>query len=469
MELTQAKPPAFILYIDQGEELYVRAELRQRRRFSEILVQGLRDPRLRALMSIRSDFMGALQGDEPLFDVRRQIDVPPLREAQLREVVSRPAELLSACFETDRLAADIARRTAEESAKDAGALPLLSYLLDDMWTQMVKSGDGMLRLPPAAMEIGGVLVERANSFLSHHPQSEDALRRLLTLRLATVREDGEPTRRRAARSEFTADEWRLVSELADHPNRLLVTATPENGESYAEVAHEAIFRRWQKLREWIAGQKDFLIWKSVLESDRRAWEAAPANAKSGALLMGFKLTQAQSRLAERAEDLATVDRQFIAASVAADRAAARNRQRLQGAIGVLMLGTIALLLGVIFKDEIGDLWFEQTTLRRYIAANVTPYVRTPKAERALKPETRSGNARKTAPRCSSFRRASSGWDRATARAVPANIPATKSGSTGRSPSASSRSPGTIGKPASTRGAAMAGRLATPTSERGAGR
>ena len=78
-----------------------------------------------------------------------------------------------------------------------------------------------------------------------------------------------------------------MSELADHPNRLLVTATPEGGETYAEVAHEAIFRRWDKLREWIAGQKDFLVWKSVLESDRRAWEAAPANSKSDALLMGL--------------------------------------------------------------------------------------------------------------------------------------------------------------------------------------
>ena len=261
-ELTQAKPPAFFLYIDQGEELYVRAELRQRRRFSEILVQGLRDPRLRALMSIRSDFMGALQGDEPLFDARRQIDVPPLREPQLREVVSRPAALLSARFETDSIAVVIARRTAEESGKDAGALPLLSYLLDDMWTQMVRRGDGMLRLPPAAMEIGGVLVERANAFLAHRPQSEDALRRLLTLRLATVREDGEPTRRRAARSEFTDDEWRLVSELADHPNRLLVTATHgEWREPYAEVAHEAIFRRWEKLRDWIAAERESLAWK----------------------------------------------------------------------------------------------------------------------------------------------------------------------------------------------------------------
>ena len=81
----------------------------------------------------------------------------------------------------------------------------------------------MLRLPAESFELGGVLVDRANTFLATHPDAEDALRRVLTLRLATVREDGEPTRRRAPRSEFSDEEWRLVSELADHPNRLLVT------------------------------------------------------------------------------------------------------------------------------------------------------------------------------------------------------------------------------------------------------
>jgi hypothetical protein len=128
-ELRQPEPPAFLLYIDQGEELYVRAEERQRRRFSEILARDLGDPRVHALMSLRADFSGALQNDEPLFDVYHRIELPPLREAQLRDVVSRPADLLSARFETDHLAADIARRTAEESTKDAGALPLLSFCL----------------------------------------------------------------------------------------------------------------------------------------------------------------------------------------------------------------------------------------------------------------------------------------------------------------------------------------------------
>jgi hypothetical protein len=53
--------------------------------------------------------------------------------------------------------------------------------------------------------------------------------------LETVREDGEPARRRASRSEFSDDEWRLVGELADHPNRLVVTAVHYGGEAYAEI------------------------------------------------------------------------------------------------------------------------------------------------------------------------------------------------------------------------------------------
>src|SRR5262245_2959812 len=285
-ELDRTKPPAFLLYLDQGEELYVRAEERQRRRFSEVIAHGVADPRLYMLMSMRTDFLGELQKDEMLFKVHCKIDVPPLREAELREVVSRPAELLSARFETAGLADIITRRTAEDSVKDVGALPLLSYTLDDMWTQMVKRGDGVLRLPAQSFELGGVLVDRADAFLAAHPKSQDELRRIFTLKLATVREGEEPTRRRALRSEFSDEEWRLVSELANHPYRLLVTATPEGGGTYAELAHEAIFRRWNKLRDWIAAEREFLAWRTGLEAARRAWQATPTSSKTDALLLG---------------------------------------------------------------------------------------------------------------------------------------------------------------------------------------
>jgi tetratricopeptide (TPR) repeat protein len=120
-----------------------------------------------------------------------------------------------------------------------------------------------------------------------------------------------------------------VSELADHPNRLLVTATPEGGETYAEVAHEAIFRRWGKLREWIAAEREFLIWRSGLERDRRRWNEAPEASKDDALLLGLALAQAQGWLVQRGEDLTRVDRVFIDLSQTAEHDRREARRQLE--------------------------------------------------------------------------------------------------------------------------------------------
>ena len=381
-ELNQSKPAGFFLYVDQGEELYVRAEEHQGRRFSEILAHALPDPRFRTMMSMRSDFLGGLQRDEPLFDVHRQINVPPLRAAELRKVVSRPAELLSARFETPGLVDIITRRAAEDSAKDVGALPLLSYTLDDMWAQMVKGNDGVLRLPAESFELGGVLVERADKFLASHPGAEDALRRVMTLRLASVHGEGEPTRRRAMRSEFSGEEWRLVSELADHPNRLLVTVTPESGENFAEGAHEAIFRRWTKLRDWIAAEREFLAWRSGLEAARRAWQGTPGGSKNDALLMGLAQAQAQNWLAKRSDDIPLADREFIELS---RKVAQGRRRRAQALIGVLALGIVVSLLGWLNNAYLQERWRWFTSIRPYLQAQVRPYVLNAAAERALKP------------------------------------------------------------------------------------
>ena len=264
-------------------------------------------------------------------------------------MVSRPAELLSARFETDGLVEIITRRTAEDSVTDVGALPLLSYTLDDMWTQMVKRGDGVLRLPAQSFELGGVLVDRANAFLAAHPKSQENLRRIFTLKLATVREGEEPTRRRALRSEFSDEEWRLVSELANHPYRLLVTATPESGETYAELAHEAILRRWDKLREWIAAEHEFLAWRAGLEAARRTWQATPKRSKKGALLMGAALTQARSWLVRRSGDIPKIDRDFTALS----RRASLWR-RLRSVIVTLVLLAVVVLLPILLF--LSDYW-----------------------------------------------------------------------------------------------------------------
>jgi hypothetical protein len=153
----------------------------------------------------------------------------------------------------------------------------------------------------------------------------------------------------------------------------------------SEVAHEAIFRRWDKLREWIAAEREFLAWRSGLESARRAWQATPDASKHDALLMGAALTQAQSQYAKRAEDLPKVDQEFIALSIERERKTQTRARRVQALIYVLLVGIIGSLGGIFEIEAIKEQlnWF--TVMRPYRVANFDRYVLKPDAEHALKP------------------------------------------------------------------------------------
>jgi formylglycine-generating enzyme required for sulfatase activity len=162
--------------------------------------------------------------------------------------------------------------------------------------------------------------------------------------------------------------------------------TTETGETYAEVAHEAIFRRWDKLREWIAAEREFLAWRSGLEAARRAWLATPDATKQDALVMGAALTQAQSWLAKKAEDLSGSERDFIALSIERERKAQARVRRIRALAYVLLIGVIVGLIGWIEQSYIKGQWTWYATDRPFLAANMWPYVLTPAAEQALKPD-----------------------------------------------------------------------------------
>jgi hypothetical protein len=140
-----------------------------------------------------------------------------------------------------------------------------------------------------------------------------------------------------------------------------------------------------KLSDWIAAEREFLAWKTGLETARRAWQATPDASKYDALLMGAALTQAQSWLAQRAEDLPKLDREFIALSIGREHKAQARARRIRALIYVLLVGIIMSLVGIIEKEPIKEQidWF--TVMRPYRVTNFDPYVLKPEAERALKP------------------------------------------------------------------------------------
>jgi formylglycine-generating enzyme required for sulfatase activity len=188
-----------------------------------------------------------------------------------------------------------------------------------------------------------------------------------------------------------------------------VTATAEDGGIYAQVAHEAIFRRWDKLREWITQERDFLAWKSDLEGARRRWEGAPQRSQDDALLMGFALAQAQDLSSKRAEDLPTADLDFINQSVRRESKARIRARRAQVVIYVLLVGIIVGLVGWInqsyIKQEMNWYW----TGKPFAIAHVWPHILTSAAEQALKPVDRfrecEGEEKSASPRAPFARQA----------------------------------------------------------------
>jgi quercetin dioxygenase-like cupin family protein len=195
----------------------------------------------------------------------------------------------------------------------------------------------------------------------------------------------------------------MASQDAPKPadfQRLLVTATaPEAarepagvrqaaGETtYAEVAHEAIFRRWDRLREWVATEREFLAWRSGLEAARRGWQAtATANRppRDDALLMGAALTQAESWLLKRAEDLPASDHDFIAKSIEREKKAREQIRRIQALVCVLIGGVIVSLVAWMNETRIRDAYRLYWIEPRFAAAKMRPLAAD--AERALKPD-----------------------------------------------------------------------------------
>jgi hypothetical protein len=94
-----------------------------------------------------------------------------------------------------------------------------------------------------------------------------------------------------------------------------------------EVAHEALLRKWPRLRAWLDEAREFLIGKQQLENDLSDWESASEADKSAALLTGLKLSRMRAWLAERPQQLTPEMRAFGQASIEQAEAEQKRQQR----------------------------------------------------------------------------------------------------------------------------------------------
>ena len=265
-----------LLLIDQFEELFTLVEdEEQRRHFINSLLAALHDShsRLRVVITVRADFYDRplmTPGLAELMRLSTEI-VPPLNKTELEEVIVQPALQVGAIFEDGLVPLII-----DEVSEQPGALPLLQYAL----TELFERRQERLLTRDAYREIGGVLGalgRRAEELYTELDAAGEEAARQLFMRLVTLGEGTEDTRRRVLRSELTAlqtSEVSKTSEVLDAYGRyrlLTFDRDPTTREPTVEVAHEALLRDWPRLRSWLDESRDDVRLQRRLSAATAEW------------------------------------------------------------------------------------------------------------------------------------------------------------------------------------------------------
>ncbi len=318
-----------VLVLDQFEEVFTLAEAEaERAQLLAGLVAAALDERsrLRVVLTLRADFT-----DRPLRYVdfgellrQRSEFVLPLTADELERAIQGPAERAGLTLEPGLMAALI-----RDVADQPGTLPLLQYTLTELFER--RSGAALTR--QAYHDLGGVagaLAYRAEAVFAGLDPAAQSIARQVFLRLVTLGESVEDTRRRTLRAELEAlDRASVGALLAAFGQARLVSFDRDPGTRAptVEVAHEALLREWPRLREWLAESRNDIRLQRQLAQAAEEWQVAGRDPSF--LLTGARLAQFQAWLAVTTLALTPAERKYYAASLAEqERRAAEDQARL---------------------------------------------------------------------------------------------------------------------------------------------
>ena len=341
--------------------------------------------------TIRSDSLPELQKHRRFEDLKgRGYDLRAVPNFRFDTLVEEPAKRYGVEVDPDLVDALM------EDAPKEDALPLLAFALQELWRQYAKSGRLTKSNYTSIGKLSGLIEGAAERALRNvnpeEPVPAAPLPKHLDMlgaatfvpSLVQINDEGATIRRVANWHEFGEEEQELLARL-DRWRLVIRKSADENGGT-VEVAHEALFREWTRLKGWLEPERARLealrsLQLDAINWDRNGRDKAFLNHRERRLEEAEDLTQ-RERYAQR---LTALDHDYLTACKKAEKAANRRARRIQVVSYALLLGIIASLGGIIEKEWIGEQihWF--WTVRPYIAANIAPFLLAREKEKALQP------------------------------------------------------------------------------------
>jgi WD40 repeat protein/class 3 adenylate cyclase len=318
-----------LVVIDQFEELFTLChdEL-EREQFVDNLLTALSDQAsglVTLVLTLRADFYAHLAQYPELRDqvAQHQEYIGPMTVEELRRAIEEPAKQRRAQdgepWEFEPGLVDLYLRDVGD---EPGALPLLSHALLETWKR--RSGHTLtLKGYHEAGGVRGAIAQTAETTYQLLSPEQQVIARELFLRLTELGEGTEDTRRRASFNELIPRDQNaalvrgVLVKLADA--RLITTSADS-----AEVAHEALIREWDRLREWLNQGREGLRLHRQLTEAANDWQLLERD--PGALYRGARLAAAVEFANANPNALNQGERAFLEASQENEEWEARERE-----------------------------------------------------------------------------------------------------------------------------------------------
>jgi WD40 repeat protein len=351
------------LVVDRLEEIFTLCESEAERTvFLDALLALARHPHQPAwlVVAMRADFYDRVGRHADLVTeiVSHQVYLRPMEIDNVAEIIEAPAAQVGAVFEKG-LAQQV--RTDAEVQGEL-VLPLLEHTLDLLWRKRT----GRWMTWDAYREIHGVsgaLRYHADRVIEALQPEEQVVAQRLLLRLVWLDETtGTIAGRRVRKDELfessSPDPQRVEFVLQRLADERLIVLRGETTFATAELIHDSLPLRWERLRQWMHADQEFLLWRQRLRAALDNWVHAHRDA--GALLRGNPVSEAESWLEQRADEFNPDEREYVRESVALKKRDLAGRERVRrrvvlgltaGLIAALALATFALAQRQVALDQ----------------------------------------------------------------------------------------------------------------------
>jgi WD40 repeat protein len=327
-----------LVVIDQFEELLDRPAEHPSHTLLALLRSLIESPScpILVLATMRSDFLGEFQNDPALLGVRYAgLSLGPM--ASLTPVITEPAKVAGIELEGELV------EVLTADAKSGDALPLLAFTLRELYDRAGAQAKLVtLRDYEDLGRLEGAVAQSAGQLVASLTEAQTLLLRDALLSLARVTDTGSHARRVVRWQEIRPEIQPVLQRFVDA--RLLVSSDAEGGPT-VEVAHEALFRSWNTLREWLIESEEALRLRTDLEDVAPEWERSGRVPeylwRGGRLARALELQGAGSL---RLNPLALEFLQAAEAAELAERQAEALRRQRQLRLAMAVAGVIFLLL-----------------------------------------------------------------------------------------------------------------------------